>query len=83
MTRGDAFLNVSTERDRQDEIWPQTDHPREKWLCILMEEVGEVAVAMNDDDDAHILVELSHVAAVAIRMMEVLDPEEELIVQWK
>ena len=39
-------LQVQEERDCQEKKWGVQSHTREKWLAILMEEVGEVAKAI-------------------------------------
>ena len=39
-------------------------------MVVLMEEVGEVAQAIQDGDEVAIQRELVHVAAYAIRMIE-------------
>lgn len=43
-----AFVDVAEERQRQDRIWGPQNHPIEKWLAILGEEVGEAFKAAND-----------------------------------
>lgn len=62
------------ERGRQDAKWGIQKHPLEKWLAILVEEVGEVAKAILEEGaTAHtscgkvsINVELIQIAAVCI-----------------
>ena len=79
------LLDVLTERDRQDRLRDQGKFgytardlmESHVWwpdgLAVLMEEVGEVAKALNDDDINGIRVELVQVAAVAVAMIEGLD----------
>jgi NTP pyrophosphatase (non-canonical NTP hydrolase) len=55
---------LDVERDRQDEKWGAQDHSDEKWLVILMEEVGEIAKAMLEKDEDEMIFEMIHSAAV-------------------
>lgn len=79
-----ALIDVSDERDRQDDKWgPQTHHPIE-WLSILSEEVGEAAQAANQCNwhpeprwFHQLRAELVQVAAVAVAAIEQLDREAE------
>jgi NTP pyrophosphatase (non-canonical NTP hydrolase) len=75
---------VIDERNRQNEIWGIQRHDHGKWLKILIEEVGEVAQAMQKDDgwgkdsDADDLyTELIHVAAVSVAIAEQVLEERE------
>ena len=68
---------VMEERKRQDGKWGVQRYPHTKWLAILVEEVGEVAEAMQKGmpsekatDAADLLTELIQVAAVAQAMAE-------------
>lgn len=62
---------IQAERDRQDAKWgSQRRLPPDTWLRILVEEVGEVAEALNDHDDKNYPVELVQVAAVAVAALE-------------
>lgn len=74
-----VLLSVVMERKRQDArdktgmqrvvvASPATD-PLDS-LVVLMEEVGEVARALHEDDLGRVVDELVHVAAVAIAMGE-------------
>lgn len=60
---------VHRERERQDSLHPQQAN-RADQMVVLMEEVGEVAQAIQDGDEVAIQRELVHVAAYAIRMIE-------------
>ncbi len=66
-----VFELIVAERQHQDEKWPITDHPPEKWLTILVEEVGEVAKAILENDPALVL-ELVQTAAVCVRWLELI-----------
>ena len=68
---------IIKERDRQDEMWGLQRHEMGTWLQILVEEVGEVAQAMQSherwskqSDSEDLLEELIHVAAVATAIAE-------------
>ncbi len=51
--RDRALTLVLAEMDRQDRKWgPNRVQSLGKWLAILVEEVGEVALAINDMDHA-------------------------------
>lgn len=71
-----AILSVRSERKRQDEKWgPSMERPSPS-LAVLMEEVGEVANALLENDEDNLRVELVQVAAVALAMVEAIDRGE-------
>ena len=60
-----AFNNlIQMERNAQDEKWGEQRHTDEKWLTILLEEIGEAAKAVLEENDEALLVEVVQVAAV-------------------
>ena len=62
---------ISDERDRQDaKFGPQRRLRQETWLTILVEEVGEVAESILEEDDDNYPRELVQVAAVAVAALE-------------
>ncbi|WP_346206797.1 MazG-like family protein [Caldifermentibacillus hisashii] len=73
-----SVLNdVSKERDRQNRKWGPQRHDYKTWLTILVEEVGEVAQAMQSEmgwgkptDANNLYEELIHVAAVSVAIAE-------------
>lgn len=65
--------DVLFERRKQVSKWGQQDHDEDRWMVILMEEVGEVARAIFDDDPANYREELVQVAAVAVAAIEAFD----------
>jgi len=66
-----VYLNeIAAERNQQDTKWGEQNHSKEKWMAILMEEVGEVARAVLDDEPRDYRKELIQVAAVAVVMLE-------------
>ena len=80
--------NILAERARQDKLWGEQNHDPFTWLAILGEEVGEANTAAADvffggKSTAHYREELTHVAAVAISMIECLDrgtwPKEDFL----
>lgn len=44
-----AYDDVQNERIRQMKLWGDQHHPIERWMMILLEEVGEAAQAANDE----------------------------------
>jgi NTP pyrophosphatase (non-canonical NTP hydrolase) len=83
--KNNALLAVEKERFRQNAIWGRQRHSYGDWLKILVEEVGEVAQAMqigdvsyknSDSDDLY--KELIQVAAVAVAIAEQVEEEREI-----
>lgn len=80
-----AIDAVIAERKRQDAKWGQQNHDPQYWTGILMEEVGELAEAINETvfnngpDErakggyANMRAEAVQVAAVAVAFVEMLD----------
>ncbi len=72
----DNFLSIirdiRAERKRQDNKWGAKLHPNDKWLSILVEEVGEAATAQLNNDDVNLREELTQVAAVCVKWLEML-----------
>lgn len=82
--RRNIYRDIDDERERQIKLWGRhhqwgtgdcsstlVDMPVK--LAVLTEEVGEVARAILDRDDANLRDELIQVAAVAVAMIEGLD----------
>ncbi len=63
-----AIMHIREERRRQDKKWGVQNHTNMRWLPILMEEVGELAKALNEGTMTD--GELTQVAAVALAWME-------------
>lgn len=55
---------VKNECERQEKLWGKQTHSPYVWLGILLEEVGEVAAAINDNDFEQAGTELIQCAAV-------------------
>lgn len=82
--RSGALARIAAERRRQDEKWGVQRHHDFKWLAIIAEEFGEVALAVNEihpaipgsgsgasqDWRARLTEELIQVAAVAVAWIE-------------
>lgn len=78
-----AILDVIAERDMQDGQWGTILHRLKKvtpnrWLAILMEEVGELAESVLDLDTSdtalsHMRSEAVQCAAVALAIVESID----------
>jgi len=60
------LLEIVAERERQLEKWGPQEHSVDRWLVILMEEVGEACVAAFKGDWVNFRDELIQVAAVAV-----------------
>ncbi len=76
MTRVQALELVSLERDRQNKLWVREDCAWDEVdtlkLTVLVEEVGEVARAVLEDDNENLRQELTEVAAVCISWLEMM-----------
>ena len=55
---------IQLERNAQDAKWGEQHHSDEKWLTILLEELGEAAKAVLEENDGALLAEAVQVAAV-------------------
>ena len=75
MTYKEYRERIMDEIKYQDYKWGKQDHSDNKWLVILMEEVGETAQAINQGDTTKAKTELIQVAAV-IESWLVKDPDE-------
>jgi NTP pyrophosphatase (non-canonical NTP hydrolase) len=69
------LAEITDERQRQDAKWGAgRTLPNDVWYRILGEEVGEVAMALNDKEPVENLrAELVQVAATAVAWLECLD----------
>ena len=55
---------IQIERDHQIQKWGDQRHSDEKWLAIILEELGEAAKAVLEKDEEGILEETVQVAAL-------------------
>ena len=55
---------IQIERNAQDEKWGEQNHTDEKWLAILLEELGEAAKAVLEGDEVGLFQEVTQVGAV-------------------
>ena len=67
------FNLISLERQTQITQWGDQRHPPEKWLAILIEEIGEVAQAILNHNP-NIYDELIQSAAVIVAWLEAAGP---------
>lgn len=79
----DILKEVAHERDRQDSKWGERDQSPTIWLPILTEEVGEVARAILEGNEANYREELIQVAAVAVAMVECIDRGSKNEFNWE
>lgn len=61
---------MQNERVSQDNKWGEQTHSGHAWMSILMEEVGELAKAINEDKPFEITAEAVQCAAVLCAMFE-------------
>ena len=66
----EVLAAIESERDYQDKLWGVQNHLPEHWVTILMEEVGEAAKAVLENDSYEYADEMVQVAAVAIAALE-------------
>lgn len=71
----ELFVLVQREIDRQNELWSDDRALSDTWVSRLGEEFGEVCRANNERDARQYIIELSHVAAVAIQAMNAIRKE--------
>jgi hypothetical protein len=71
----DIFDAIHRERQLQDGLWGEQNHPNDMWAVILGEEYGEVcnAVLAQPLCSESLRSELVQVAAVAIAWLECLE----------
>ena len=67
------YRMIKEERLRQDVKWGEQNHDEYKWLTILSEEVGKVAVAALNNRPWYYIDALIQVAAVAVVAIESAD----------
>ena len=82
------LICVRMERIKQDVKWGEQNHHDLKWLSILMEEVGEAAEMVNEDNPAkerlystvalmeNLEYELVQIAAVCVAWIECMRRRE-------
>jgi len=83
-TRDKVLNQIVNERLGQNAKWGKQRHDHGTWLAILMEEVGEVAQAMQEgfthhkeSDADNLYTELIQVAAVAVAIAEQVAEDEQ------
>ena len=60
-----AFNNlIQIERNNQIEKWGEQRHTDEKWLTIILEELGEAAKAVLEENEEGLLEEIVQTAAL-------------------
>jgi NTP pyrophosphatase (non-canonical NTP hydrolase) len=79
-----VLIDIDDERTRQDTKWGIQRHDYGTWLQILIEEVGEVAQAMQkakgwgkESDASDLYTELIHVSAVSAAIAEQVREEQQ------
>jgi|HubBroStandDraft_6_1064221.scaffolds.fasta_scaffold00174_37 hypothetical protein len=69
----DVFGEIADERASQDMKWGEQNHGSDRWLTVLMEEVGEMSKENLEGRPDRYRAELVQVAAVAVAMLEAFD----------
>ena len=60
-----AFYDlIQMERNAQDAKWGEQHHSDEKWVAIALEELGEVAKAVIENNDVELLPEIVQTVAL-------------------
>ncbi len=78
--RAAVMGRVWSERDRQDELWPEqapgaSAEPLDtSMVAILAEEIGEVAKAVLEGKAEDLRTELVQTAAVCVKWLEIVGP---------
>ena len=67
-----AFQLIREERKRQTEKYGYAYHHPDTWIRIVVEELGEIAQLIDDDDYPSMINEVTQVAAVATAWLETL-----------
>lgn len=86
MNRDEIFRQINLERERQDILHPMKKIPEEnnvkllalylqqmEFMTILVEEVGEVARALQGEMDSDLKSELVQVASFCVKWLETLE----------
>jgi len=68
-----AQAELENELVRQNRKWGEQNHHPERWMNILMEEVGEASQAVLKNWPLNYREEMVHVAAVAIQAIKSFD----------
>lgn len=72
--REHVFDLLNDERLRQTNKWgDQSSHSAERWLAILMEEVGEAAKEVVEGNSENLRMELIQSAAVIVQWLEIIE----------
>lgn len=73
----DVLLSaIKEERRRQNIIHPSFPKFDSSRFLILTEEFGEIAKALNDEDDENLKIELIQLASVCVRWLEEIKRDE-------
>jgi NTP pyrophosphatase (non-canonical NTP hydrolase) len=60
----------------QDSLWGKQNHSADRWMTILVEEVGEVAAEIQAGEWPSMILELEQCAAVILAWLEALEDYE-------
>jgi len=62
--------DIEREMAEQKSKWGVQKHEDLKWLAILIEEIGEVGQAINEEDNENVRIELIQCAAVIVSWLQ-------------
>lgn len=74
-------VDVKNERVRQNAKWGRQRHTPEKWLSIAIEEVGEMAQAMQKEDVQHKGTDADDLYTETIHAIAVLTAQAEQLAE--
>ncbi len=66
----DVMCSVLKERASQFNKWGQQNHNLDRWITILVEEIGEFASDVQEDKPVQAYYEMVQVAAVAMQILD-------------
>jgi NTP pyrophosphatase (non-canonical NTP hydrolase) len=73
MSRMTIIVEITNKFNRNEAKWGEQNHHPERWMNILMEEVGESSQALLKNQPTNYREELIQVAAVAIDAINSFD----------
>lgn len=68
--RRELFHLIELEREAQDAKWGKQEHPNERWMIIVMEELGEASKAILEGHPTRMTIELVQAMAVIMAWLE-------------
>lgn len=69
---GEVIDYVRGENNNQLTKWGIQEHPLEKWMCIFLEEVGELSKEVLEENPNKMLNESIQVATLSLKLVEMI-----------